>query len=209
MKYTRMEEEKWTYSHRQKLEAFLKEKRTRIEIICCLFAMICCTVIGIAVHYSHEPRYPSSPVITDMISGLEMSVILANTTLYNERYAVWSISDENYALFDIKYLYEFLEYDKTDEIEYGKNSDCDNFAWILKGNWEKWMTHELPKMNTNEDSKVGTAFAYLNIHHGGDVLHGHALNLFIDNKMEVYLVEPQSDKVYKPKGNEILTFLGM
>jgi len=76
---------------------------------------------------------------------------------------------------------EFLRYDKTNEYTYTGDPgiDCDNFAHILTGHTSipKWGTVPIGTIWFNKPA--------------------HALNWFLDEKLEVWLCEPQNDRLYK------------
>lgn len=88
------------------------------------------------------------------------------------------ISDAKYQLPTKDQIENFLWSDDTSWREYAlEHSDCDDFAFILAGR----LRENFPGFAT------------------GIVLSSnHAFNLFIDNNYQVWIIEPQSNKIFKP-----------
>jgi hypothetical protein len=136
-----------------------------------------------AVPYSRrsEPFKPS--VIADVIAA---------TTLYNETYAAWRMWDNKYVSYPVEDLIKFLEHDDTDKLEYiSETFDCEDFATLLDGKEAEWHARV-----ASDEFHAGTAFGILSIYRG-EGINLHALNIFIDDKQTVWLVEPQTDSVYR------------
>ena len=94
------------------------------------------------------------------------------------------LPDEYYRLATKKSFCEFLDYDQTDKYMYtGDNSsggfDCDNFSSILAGN------SSIPKWG---DVPIGIVWLSQ---------PAHAVNIFIDEHLDVWYIEPQNDKMWK------------
>jgi len=92
------------------------------------------------------------------------------------------IKDMEYQTTSLTELRRFLDYDKTDENEYGKWFDCDNFSFTL-----------MAGLSNKHWSMLPTGILWTVIQNEPP----HALNLFIDNNKEVWLIEPQTDEVFE------------
>jgi len=89
--------------------------------------------------------------------------------------------DYEYALLTKKQVEEFLKSDWTNWKIYRKEKfDCDDFAIVL---WGKF--HE-------KFGNCSVGFACSN---------EHAFNIFIDDKKKLWLIEPQTDKIFTSKLN--------
>lgn len=93
------------------------------------------------------------------------------------------VLDEKYSLTNLKNLNKFLFKDLTNYQKYVKEvSDCDDFAIRL---WAKF-------------KKLYPNFAF-----GFAISSSHAFNVFIDDKLKIWIVEPQDDQVFEyKKGNK-------
>lgn len=90
--------------------------------------------------------------------------------------------DWDYHLIDKEEMERFLAEDKTDLAEYvAEYHDCDDFSFRLMGQIS------VPGWS---DLAFGIVFALVP---GG----GHAVNCFVSNEKEVYLIEPQNDEIFK------------
>lgn len=113
-----------------------------------------------------------APVIRREISGSDLNEIL-NEKL-KPRYI--RMSDDTYKLCDISDVEAFLEEDQTNHIKYESQiTDCDDFAWMLLG-----------KFSTPPWS--GLAFGFIWTFH-------HAVNVFIDTNLDIWIIEPQTDQM--------------
>ena len=123
-------------------------------------------------------EYTSHPNFLEDISGSEVLTILKaefpDATII--------VSDLEYRTTTKEELKRFLKEDLTDKNRWVKEFyDCENFAFQLMGNISSpnWGTLSfgilLGKKNGND----------------------HTINCFVDNDREVYLIEPQSDEIYK------------
>ena len=101
-------------------------------------------------------------------SSKEGVIYLSNSSKY--------ITDLNYKLTSKKEIENFLLNDNTDFQRYRKEvNDCDNFAIQLAG-----------KLN---EAFPGFAVGYaMNLE--------HAFNIFIDHHEKLWIIEPQTDKVF-------------
>lgn len=97
---------------------------------------------------------------------------------------IW-IPDETLQYLSKRKLAKLLDKTKTDELEYIKNDrDCDDFAYILMGH-------------------IRRTFGSCTF---GIIWHNeHAQNIYYDiYKDEVWLVEPQTDKLTKYKDTKVI-----
>ena len=87
------------------------------------------------------------------------------------------LTDYNYFLPNKKQVEEFLKYDLTNYKQYKKESfDCDDFALVLLGKLKNHFK--------------GFAFGF-------GMSDSHAFNVFIDNEKQLWIIEPQNDKIFK------------
>ena len=96
------------------------------------------------------------------------------------------LPDKHYQLATKESFEKFLEVDDTDKYLYTGDLgfDCDNYSEILTGRTS------IPKWGT---IPIGTVWL---------TKPAHAINVFVDENKEVWLIEPQNDNMYK-LSNEI------
>jgi len=92
------------------------------------------------------------------------------------------LSDHNYQTTNLSELTRFLTYDNTDKYVYkSEYLDCDDFSYRLHGQLS------IPGWS-------GLVFGILWIYTGTG---GHAVNIFMDTETTIWIVEPQSDKIFR------------
>lgn len=92
------------------------------------------------------------------------------------------LSDMNYWTTNIEEIKRFLSLDDSDKYNYTvEKFDCDDFSYRLMGQFSVPGWSELP-----------FGIIWVGIKDGG-----HALNCFVDINREVWLIEPQNDKVFR------------
>lgn len=104
------------------------------------------------------------------------------------------LADGNYACLNREDVEKFLSSSSIDKLKYKKQSfDCDDFARALDGRACEWFA--------GADVEAGIAFGIL---HGDirkddapDKSRPHAINFFISKDKRVYLIEPQTDNIFK------------
>ena len=127
-----------------------------------------------------EERKVPSPEIVGSIHANDLELVLKE--------ALGDIPillpDHYYVLATKESFEEFLKYDNTDKYRYtGDNEendeafDCDNYSSILYGNTS------IPKWG-----KVPIGAIWLS-------KPAHAVNVFVDENLDVYYIEPQNDKL--------------
>lgn len=113
------------------------------------------------------------------------------------------IVDGKYGCYPKSEVERFLKSDVIDKLKYHKERfDCDNFALALAGREAEWYAG-----GVNES---GSAFGIVH----GDIRkketdtkkRPHAINFFIDDEGELWLIEPQNDKMFKPTSNSTFWF---
>jgi len=131
------------------------------------------------LNFLFEKKYGiTKPVNTKSLTGGELYSLL-----YSEfECHVIELSDREYKIAPFSEYVRFLKYDDTDELIYTSEFfDCDDFSVRLHGNitiphWSALAFGELwVKKPTG----------------------GHAVNIFVDDEMEIWIVEPQTDKIFK------------
>jgi len=102
------------------------------------------------------------------------------------------ISDSEFGLITKEDLELFLGKDLINAKKYiPETYDCDDFSFELSGAVTRWMP-SIP-------------FGIVWVHWYEDRTYkGHALNIFIDNELGVWFVEPQTDSLFKKPGNWII-----
>jgi hypothetical protein len=92
------------------------------------------------------------------------------------------ILDRTYTLIDLVWLKTFLkDYSSVDTRKYVAESfDCDSFSFVLKGEIERL--------------EQGLALGLLTVKTESGY---HMLNFFVDTNKTVYLIEPQSDAIFR------------
>ena len=92
------------------------------------------------------------------------------------------LSDHNYQTTILSELTRFLAYDNTDKYTY-KNEylDCDDFSYRLHG----------------QLSIPGWSSLVFGILWALTETGGHAVNIFMDTDTTIWIVEPQSDKIFR------------
>lgn len=96
--------------------------------------------------------------------------------------AVILLTDDQYKTTSKDELLRFLREDATDKYSYVPEFyDCDNFSFRLIG-----------QISNPSWGMIPFGFTFIN---GGGV--NHALNCFIDIERELWLVEPQDDRMFK------------
>lgn len=106
----------------------------------------------------------------------ELDRILKN--IFGKNSLIWLV-DSKYKLTSLEEMKRFLEEDQTDTMKYISDyRDCDDSAFRLKGafSYPGW-------------SDLAVGWTYSNV---------HAYNSFVDDKKVVYLIEPQSDRIFTP-----------
>lgn len=120
----------------------------------------------------------AKPKIVGEITNTEIKEIIEESfpraTIY--------LSDKKYQLTSVDEIKKFLAVDATSDKKYKKRyHDCDNFSYRLIGQMQDWCAN--------------LAFGIIWVTGKG---FAHGLNCFIDDKKEFWLIEPQSDRIYKP-----------
>lgn len=131
-------------------------------------------------------------------------------------------ADGIYMAYPLNALTTFLLHDVADKFKYKKERfDCDDFAFVVLGREREWFgqgedrIHNPTNVNdpnandatANNDttSAGGSTFGFV----WGDIRNSetdatrrpHAINFFIDDKKELWLIEPQNDRFFKPTSN--------
>lgn len=130
--------------------------------------------------FCQPKKYPQQRRI-DQATGTEVKdIIRADPFLtINKLY----MTDRSYKLVDIEHLRRYLRDNPVSERKYvPEKYDCDDFSYVLQGDITRW----------DSDLAVG-------IVHGKKVgSYYHAWNICVSTEREVWFIEPQNDKVWKP-----------
>jgi hypothetical protein len=97
--------------------------------------------------------------------------------------------------YPIDTLNQFLKESGPIDIPYRLEAfDCDDYAFVMVGRERTWFGMNTP------NNVTGSSFAIisgdLRLHNETEVV-GHAMNLFIDNYSQVWLIEPQTREIFK------------
>jgi hypothetical protein len=134
------------------------------------------------------------------------------------------VSDGSYGCYSRSELERFLASDNVDELKYKKDRfDCDNFALALAGREAEWFagsdsagangsgkSDDVDAGVENGAGAFGSAFGIVH----GDIRKAeadttprpHAINFQIDADGELWLIEPQTDAIFKPTANSTFWF---
>lgn len=134
-------------------------------------------------HWAFDEGIPEHWEKVDHVFILEelLEVGLGQAKLY--------LADRDYYLPTLQDIFDFLDGDETDKEHYTKGSDyydCDDFSFRLMGQFQvkPW-------------SAVPLAIVWSGV---------HAYNLIIVTQDGVFLIEPQTDRVFRPTVNGKLTY---
>jgi len=93
------------------------------------------------------------------------------------------MSDEQYGLTSVAEIAGFLAEDRTNKFEYVNDLyDCDDFSYRLMGN-----------LSVGKAARLALGIMWVVMGDG----QGHALNVFVDDKLTVWCIEPQTDQIFK------------
>lgn len=124
-------------------------------------------------NYINPPRYLEDIDSTEIISIIDAEFLNG----------IKIISDYKYKTTTVEELIRFLDSDITDKYNYvSEYFDCNNFSFSLMGRISNPSWGCLP-------------FGVLYIERTNGSLH--ALNCFIDKNRELWVIEPQTDDVFK------------
>jgi hypothetical protein len=102
------------------------------------------------------------------------------------------IADGEYYMPHISYVRKIVAKSRVDRLKWISNRhDCDDFAHLLKADFIKAGYRDGRRRAA---CCVGVVWG---------LLPGpHAINFFIDDKQELYFIEPQTDEIYSPRDND-------
>ena len=125
------------------------------------------------------------------------SLLDSRLTFSGRQPSVMIVPDASKAGYSLDTLRKFLEESGPIDIPYRLEAfDCDDYALVLLGKERQWFGLTSPQ------STAGSTFAYVS----GDLrfnnettVVGHAMNIFIDDKSEVWFIEPQNAEIFNYK----------
>ena len=126
---------------------------------------------------SFKPQYLEHIGFTEIYTILQAEY--PDTPIY--------IGDRDYKTIPLAELKKYLRHDDTDRHSYvDEYYDCDDFSFRLMGNLSNSSWGSLPFGIIWVQTETGGA---------------HAVNVFIDNNREIWIVEPADDRVFHtPEG---------
>ncbi|MEM3061922.1 MAG: lectin MOA-related protein [Nitrososphaerota archaeon] len=132
-----------------------------------------------------------APAVPAIISSDELIEIIKKSLRIKNNIFV---ADRNYSLLFEEDMKKFLKKNTTDAHKYIKEGfDCDDFADVLKGREREWFA--LGKYNYG--SAFGTVWGDIRLPEKPDQPRGHAVNFYVNEKKELWLIEPQNDKLFQ------------
>jgi hypothetical protein len=106
-----------------------------------------------------------------------------------------NIADSMYGCYPKSEVERFLSSDTVDKLKYHKERfDCDNFALALAGREAEWYAAGAYASG----SSFGIVHGDIRKKESDTTPRPHAINFFIDNEGELWLIEPQTDEIFKP-----------
>ena len=125
-------------------------------------------------------RYPRQQS-TKTATALEIATVIHETEGIGR--VLFHNSDTKYKLVDVEHFKKFLEENPVDNRTYQPEiHDCDNYSVELMGDVSKY------------DPSLAFGEIWLRLPSGKT----HAMNFLIDLDMKLFLVEPQTDHIFKP-----------
>lgn len=114
------------------------------------------------------------------------------------------LPDRKYFCTDTKDIVKFLATDRTNFHRYkAEVFDCDDFAHCLYSEIRKWIAGTSIKMPL----LFGYVHGDIRSSEDDDTPRPHAVNFFVDNDMKLWLIEPQSDKIFEPTSNSTFWYV--
>lgn len=130
------------------------------------------------------------------------SVIMSNLRM-NSRADI-HIGDRDYFAYSLEDLKGFLKRDVTDQHLYKPECfDCDDFSYVTLGREKEWFgtTATLESKHNKCGSTFGVVWGDIRYTEDETESNPHSVNFFVDEKLELWLIEPQSDQMWKPTRN--------
>ena len=123
---------------------------------------------------------------TDRISYGDVIKLFGSTGEVSATNDILHLTDRYFKLVDIDHLTKFLKNNPVSSRTYVSEShDCDDFSAILNGDVTRW------------DSDLAFGMVHGLTPSGG----GHAWNICISTDHEIWFIEPQDDRIWKPEKN--------
>lgn len=113
-------------------------------------------------------------------------------------------ADANYGLLKDKDVERFLARNQTDAYSYQiEGFDCDDFSDVLLGRAKEWYH------GAHQDcgAAIGMLWGDIRKDSAPDVERRHAVNFYVNEKREVWLIEPQTDGIFKLNNASEVTFV--
>jgi hypothetical protein len=108
------------------------------------------------------------------------------------------VADGTYTAYALDVLRAFLFTDLANLFKYKKDCfDCDDFAFVVLGREREWFG----QAEVDGGSTFGFVWGDIRKSETDTEPNPHAINFFVDDSKELWLVEPQNDTVFKPTAN--------
>lgn len=138
---------------------------------------------------------PAPTVGVDLTSDEVAQIISEQLKVPREQ---TKIGDRDYFAYAKSDLERFLSSSYVDSIKYvAERFDCDDFSYALMGREKEWYSQS----PYNRGSTFGIVWGDIRNSETDTEIRAHAVNFFIDNNRELWLVEPQNDNIFKATKN--------
>jgi hypothetical protein len=140
--------------------------------------MICNLFINAKFNLIDRRKNAPKNIIRDISRSQIGEAVLSGT---NRKPKVY-LSDQKYNLASVEDIKNILSMDDTDRAKYvAETYDCDEFAYRLMGQFStpEW---------------AGFAFGIMWVQTPS---FRHAVNCFVDNELQFWVIEPQNDRIFK------------
>lgn len=164
----------------------------------------CCSREVVPVVQMHKGPSAGVELTADELSA----IIMRYTKLKSSRIM---IADKKYFTYTMAELKQFVTSDNTDTYKYiPEQFDCDDFALVLAGREKLWSNRVIKqRIRGRCGSAFGICWGDIRMDESSQVPHPHAVCCFVDICGEFWLVEPQSDLIFKPTANSTFWFVWM
>ena len=147
---------------------------------------------------------------------VDTQIVLKGSRVLGELLKIWPelnpgrlwLADSVYVMPTEKELKEILFRSKVDSYKYTKNiQDCDDYALFLHTDVILYRYENFKKGKIDKDQLYSWAFGQ--IWYKDSRIGYHAINICITRDKGVLLIEPQNDKIFKPKKDITIRFIRM
>lgn len=139
---------------------------------------------------------PPAPRTFTELTSAEVKQIIIDTMKIDPKQI--KLADAKYNAYDVECLRKFLEYDVENNNVYTEESfDCDDFSTGLMAQERAWYA----RAGTKRASTFGMVWGDIRSKDTDTEPSPHSLNFLIDNNKTIWLIEPQTDRIFRPTAN--------